>query len=146
MSQCDYIKFMKTAEILRNGELPAVLSPSDYTAFESYNLETTVPNTKNSYSCLKPTGFQRIFGIEKKTSGCATFTMCANTNTRPNRVLHSAQIPTPISRKTGNHKIIVGGKKTYTPITCQFTKGFVVRNARCSKHKCKCGTTVLSAY
>jgi hypothetical protein len=135
MSQSDYIKLLKTTEVLRNGKLPSVLTPEYYTAFETYNLETTVPNTKNSYSRLQQSGYQTIFGMEKKVSGCPTFAMCTNTNTRPNRVLHSAQIPRPIYRMN----------KVYTPIKCQIKKGYVVRSATCSKHKCKCRTRVLSA-
>jgi hypothetical protein len=135
MSQSDYIKLLKTAEVLRNGKLPSVLSPEYYTAFESYNLETTVPNTKNSYSRLQPSGYQTIFGMEKKVSSCPTFAMCINTNARPNRVLHSPQIPRPIYRMN----------KMYTPIQCQIKKGYVVRSATCSKNKCKCRTRVLSA-
>jgi len=135
MSQSDYIKLLKTTEVLRIGKLPSILTPNDYTAFESYNLETTVTNTKNSYSQLQQSGYQNIFGMEKKVSMCPTFTMCIRTNTRPNRVLHSPQIPRPIYRMN----------KVYRPIRCQLKKGYVVRSPTCSKQKCKCGTRVLSA-
>jgi hypothetical protein len=133
MSQSDYIKFIKTAQVLRNNELPAILDPNDYTAYESYNLETTVSNTKNSYSRLQQSGYKTIFAMEKKVSSCPTFAMCINTHARPNRVLHRPQIPTPIYRMN----------KVYTPIKCQFKKGYVVRSATCTKQLCKCGTRVI---
>ena len=133
MSQSDYIKLIKTAEVLRNNKLPAILSPDDYTAYESYNLETTVSNTKNTYSRLRQSGYQTIFDMEKKVSSCPTFILCANTNRRPNRVLHSPQVPTPIYRLN----------KVYTPIRCQFKKGYVTRSPICSKQICKCGTNII---
>ena len=135
MSQSDYIKLLKTAQVLRSGRLPAVLSPTDYTAYESYNLETTGVNTKNVYSRLQQSGYKTIFDMETKVSGCPTFAMCVNTHARPNRVLHRPQIPTPIYRMN----------KVYTPIRCQFKKGYVIRSATCSKQLCKCGTRVISS-
>jgi hypothetical protein len=138
MSQSDYIKLLKTTTMVGEiKQMPSVLEPEDYTAFESYNLETTVSNTKNSYSRLQPTGYKKIFGMEKKVSTCPTFTLCTSTNTRTNRVLNSPQIPVPTERKT----------KIYTPLRCQFTKSksYVVRSAICSKRICKCGTHILSA-
>ena len=135
MSQSDYIKLLNTTQVLQNGKLPSILTSDSYTALEGYNLETNVTNTKNSYSMLQQSGYKNIFGMEKKVSSCPTFTMCIRTNTRPNRVLHSPQIPRPIYRMN----------KVYTPIKCQFKKGYVVRSATCSKHTCKCGTRILSA-
>ena len=138
MSQSDYIKLLKTTTMVGDiKRLPSVLEPKDYTTFESYNLETTVSNTKNSYSRLQQTGYKKIFDMEKKVSACPTFTLCTNTNTRTNRVLNSPQKPVPTAKIS----------KIYTPIRCQFTKSksYVVRSAICSKHICKCGTYILGA-
>ena len=97
MSQGDYIKFKKTALILKNNstkalnELPPVLTPELYTAFTTYNLETTVSNTKNTYNRLLPSGKKNFLDIEKNVSNCSTFILCKNTNNRPNRVKNTFQ-------------------------------------------------------
>jgi len=154
MSQSDYIKFLKTAQILQgeattNHELPPVLTPTDYTAFESYNLETTVSNTKNSYSSLLPSANKRIFNIEKKVSTCPSFILCSNTNMRTNRVLNSKQLPTPTYIKsdkrlpTPRYPTFINSK-VYTPSKCQIINGKVIRNVSCSKKICKCRTSVIT--
>jgi hypothetical protein len=134
MSQSDYINFKKTSLILKNNlnKLPSVLTPELYTAFTNYNLETTVPNTKNSYSRLLLGGKRNFLGIEKNVASCPTFTLCKNTNTRANRVKHTIQYPTPIYK----------WKKTssYKPNTCLIKSGFVTRRCLCSKKSCKCKT------
>ena len=89
MSQSDYIKLKKTSMILKNNELPPVLTPENYTDFVQYNLETTVTNTKKSYSRLLLPGNRNILDMEKNVSGCTEFTLCTNTNERPNRVLNT---------------------------------------------------------
>jgi hypothetical protein len=134
MSQSDYINFKKTSLILKNNlnKLPSVLTPELYTAFTKYNLEITVPNTKNSYSRLLLGGKKNFLGIEKNVASCPTFILCKNTNTRANRVKHTIQYPTPIYK----------WKKTssYKPNTCLITSGFVTRRCLCSKKSCKCKT------
>lgn len=138
MSQSDYIKFKKTALILKQNsttvlnDLPSVLTPELYTAFTTYNLETTVSNTKNSYNRLLPSGRKIFLDIEKNVSNCSPFILCKNTNTRPNRIQNTFQNPTPIYKwkKT----------KTYLPNTCSLTSGFVTRRCLCSKKTCKCKT------
>ena len=138
MSQSDYIKFKKTSLILKNNsttninELPSVLTPELYTAFTTYNLETTVSNTKNSYNRLLPSGRKNFLDIEKNVSNCSTFILCKNTDTRPNRVKNTFQNPTPIYKwkKT----------KAYVPNTCTLTSGFVKRRCLCTKKTCKCKT------
>ena len=74
MSQSDYIQFIKTADVLKNQTtLPPVLTSKEYTDYESYALETTITNTKNSFSrLLPPTDPTRrtIFDMEKKVSLC----------------------------------------------------------------------------
>jgi hypothetical protein len=156
MSQSDYIRFKKTALILKADKLMPVLDPSQYTSFETYNLETTVTNTKNAFSRLVPSTNQYFFDIEKKTSSCATFPLCVNTNTRANRVLNTAENivlangtkvlyradPTYSNAPNKLYRQL----KNYTPIRCAFKKGFVIRNALCDKQKCKCRTKVLGAH
>lgn len=140
MSQSDYINLKKTALILKNNstaalnDLPPVLTPELYTAFTTYNLETTVSNTKNTYSRLLPTGKKTFLDIEKNVATCPTFILCKNTNNRPNRVKNTVQIPTPIFK----------WKKTsaYVPNTCSFKNGYTTRKCLCSKTICKCKTQV----
>jgi hypothetical protein len=143
MSQSDYIKFKKTTMILKNAstsslqkpELPPVLTPESYTAFTTYNLETTVTNTKNSYSQLLPTGKRKIFNMEKTVATCPSFILCKNTNTRPNRVKNTIQTPTPIYKwkKTAAYTI---------PTKIYRVKRInnVLHTCRCSKKLCKCKT------
>ena len=130
MSQSDYIALKRTQNILKIQELPAVLTPTSYTSYVTYNLETTVSNTKNAYSRLLPSGKTNIFTMEKSVTNCPTFTLCANTNQRPNRVLNTLTRPNPTFRFN----------KIYKPTTCTFTNGFVTRKCVCSKTVCKCGT------
>ena len=133
MSQSDYIALKKTQIILKNQELPAVLSPELYTSFASYNLETSVSNTKNIYSRLLPSGKTNIYNMEESIANCPRFAMCINTNLRPNRVLNSVFNPDPVNKSPVNPKI---NKST----TCTFRNGFITRNCACSKKICKCGT------
>lgn len=148
MSQSDYIQFIRTADILKTNELPAVLSEQAYIDFEKYTLETTIQNTKQSFSRLLPQSTSpfttvfpntdpsraNIFDMEKKISTCPTFIMCKNTNTRPNRVLNSAKPPPATFRLN----------KVYTPNTCYIRHGYVIRSVRCSKKVCKCRTRYIT--
>lgn len=130
MSQSDYITLKRTQNLLKLQEFPSVLTPNLYTSCMTYNLETTVANTKNSYSRLLPSGKTNIFTMEKSVANCPTFALCANTNQRPNRVLNTIIKPAPTFRLN----------KIYAPVTCTFTNGFVTRKCVCSKTVCKCGT------
>jgi len=146
MSQSDYIQFKKTAIVLKNDELPAVLNPTDYTSFESYNLETTVQNTKNTYSRLVLSGNKQIFDMEKKVSGCATFPLCTNTNLRANRVLNTGPKILPSNGLSTAYKPDPTYRinKVFTPTTCRYLlqKGKVTRTVWCGKETCKCGTRI----
>ena len=160
MSQSDYIQFIKTADVLSNQkELSPVLTSNSYTAYESYALETTIPNTKNSYSRLLPPTTRTIFDMEKKVSSCPTFTLCKNTNQRPNRVLNTSeniivngnQVPYTADHtyritKTGVRypAPLIRTSKSYTAPTCTYTDGYVTRTVACGKHVCKCRTRVLT--
>jgi hypothetical protein len=149
MSQSDYIQFIKTADLLKNNKQSPVLTEQDYTTFEKYALETTVQNTKNSFSRLIPqntTVFKTIFpntdpvrlnivDMEKKVSSCPTFKLCINTNTRPNRVLNSFRLPIPTYRLN----------KNYAPKQCQYKYGKnIIRTIWCGKKICKCRTRYLT--
>jgi hypothetical protein len=154
MSQSDYIQFKKTAQVLRaeaitNHDLPAVLDTGDYTHFESYNLETTVKNTKTQFSRLVLPNDQVFFDIEKNVNNCATFPLCINTNQRTNRVLNTEEYivlqngtkipykPAPTFRMN----------KIYTPTTCTFKlqDGKVSRKVACGKNICKCKTRIYTS-
>ena len=146
MSQSDYIKLIRTAEVLRNKELQPVFDAGDYTDYESYNLETTVSNTKNIYSSLTLPSNKKIFNIEKNVTNCATFPLCTNTNQRTNRVLNTEQniilnngtkiryTPTPTFKLN----------KIFIPTVCSFTlqSGTVTRRVSCNKTICKCKTRI----
>ena len=152
MSQSDYIQFIKTTDILgikNMKDLPAVLTGQDYTSFEKFALETTVQNTKNSFSRLLPQNtstFQSVFpntdpvrtdivDMELKVPSCATFKLCKDTNTRPNRVLNSVNRPTP------TRKLI----KDIIPKTCQYKYGkYIVRSVWCGKKICKSRTRYIT--
>ena len=156
MSQSDYIRFKKTAQVLKAPtKLLPVLDHSDYTAFTTYNLETTITNTKNAFSRLLLPANKYFFDIEKKVSTCPTFTLCVNTNTRENRVLNKAQKIVFVNGTTTHYvpdktyssapNKLYRSLKNYTPIRCQFKKGYVIRNTICNKQICKCRTTIWSA-
>ena len=77
MSQSDYLKYKKSAVVLKNsGDLPAVFDEQDYISYKRFDQ-------------LVPTGTKILFDIERaKTTTCpTTFSLC-NTNQRVNRVLN----------------------------------------------------------
>jgi len=152
MSQSDYIQFIRTADVLKNQtKLSPVLTSNEYTDYESYALETTITNTKNSFSrLLPPTDPTRrtIFDMEKKVSLCPTFQLCSNTNQRPNRRLlpNSIIFPTYRITKTGVRYPAPTNRtsKSYTPPTCTYIDVNVTRTVACNKNYCKCRTRVLT--
>lgn len=154
MSQSDYIQFTKDTQVLSNirKNLPPVLNPSDYTAYEAYNLETTVVNTKSVFSKLDLAGRQRIFDMEIKPPSCASFTLCVNTQSRANRVLNpvaktgtgAAQPAVPTNRFLPGFK--PGTNKIFNPTRCTFVKGYVIRSVVCTKDVCKCRTRYIDRH
>lgn len=136
MSQSDYIKFKKTATVLKTDQykMQPVLEQGAYDDYAQYSLETTIPNTKLRTSRLLPANKQNILDMELNVTNCAQFIMCSNTNTRPNRKPNTTQLPATTFRLN----------KVYTPTTCTFTNGFITRECVCSKILCKCGTNVCS--
>jgi hypothetical protein len=96
MSQSDYIKLKTINNELNNFnkmDFPPVLNSQLYTSLKSYTLEKTIINTKPTYNSLAIPNVQYIFNIPLTSvdlsNNCANFTMCKNTNDRPNRVLQT---------------------------------------------------------
>lgn len=86
MSQSDYLKHKRSATLLASqSDLEPILTGTQYSNYTRYQLANTITNTKNTYSMLLPTGKQKVFSMEKKVSGCTEFTLCMNTQSRPNR-------------------------------------------------------------
>jgi hypothetical protein len=134
MSQSDYIKLKRIVQVLKNDDLRPILDTKDYTNFSSYNLETTIKNTKIVFSRLVVEPNIEIFDMEKDVSNCAIFPLCINTNNRTNRVLNTTSIPTPLNKF----------KKNFIPKTCTFAlqNGNVTRKVSCNKNICKCKTRI----
>lgn len=87
MSQSDYIRHKKVSNELKyQSDLPPVLQTNDYIEFKEYALENTIQNTKINYNQLIPSNTYIVYGMEKKPTNCPTFTLCSNTQSRPNRV------------------------------------------------------------
>ena len=97
MSQGDYIKLkkiknrlaiVKSKQSIQNHELDPVLSCQDYTLFTGLYIASTVPNTKQT---LSTDCSDNIFDIPQCYNDChnnTNWTLCNNTNQRPNRVLN----------------------------------------------------------
>ena len=116
MSQSDYVKYKRTGVQLRNiAKEPGVLSPALYTAFVNYNLETTVKNTSVNYAQpVLPATTQSVFNMKiNNVSTCPGFTLCENTNSRPNRrpVPASRIAPRPLRKflKGVDPAVAIGG-------------------------------------
>lgn len=101
MSSSDYTKLKRTGVILKNlAEEPYVLDDSEYTDFIDYNLENTITNSKITYNKLIPPNHQIVFNMDRISTGCPTFALCSQTQSRPNRKnIISAQIaPKPVRK------------------------------------------------
>ena len=87
MSQSDFIKFKRTERLLRDQtKFEPVLTPSEYTAYMNFNLETTVTNDKQTNNQLIPSDRQIVFGMEKNIcDGYTEFLLCSGTQDRANR-------------------------------------------------------------
>jgi hypothetical protein len=139
MSQSDYIKYKKTQQVLNEQtKFPKVIGTSDYTNFEKYTIETTVPNIKLRYSRLIAPSTISVLDMDKNfinnsTHTYPTFILCRNTNTRPNRVLNTVSKPSPTLRLN----------KVYNPSLCTFhPTEYTTRVCPCNKHICKCATII----
>lgn len=102
MSQSDYIKYKRVSTELRIDnnakKMPPVINQSDYNDYREYTLENATINTKPVLNRLTPKGAQIVFNMDKVVTGCPTFEICRNTQSRPNRSVHMSSayfIPTP---------------------------------------------------
>lgn len=158
----DFITYKKNSVQLRNAkslaqkkiglvkypEFMPVFDQKDYINFQQFNLETTVSNTKNAYSKLIPSGKQEVFKMIRDISNCTgfqNFTMCNNTNTRPNRVSNTGATDSaenPVCRKKPLGGIKPFKNKFFKANTCVFINGYVKRTCPCTQLLCKCKTKV----
>jgi len=88
MSQSDYIRHKKMANILRDQEnLGNVLNAQDLTHFKTFQLSNTIFDsnvTINNH--ILPENTQIVFNIEMDTSGnCPNIAFCTGTDKRANR-------------------------------------------------------------
>ena len=89
MSQSDYIKHKKIANILKDQEnLGNVLHSQDLTHFKTFQLSNTIYDNQITYNQILPENKQNIFNMEMETGNCPTFLFCKDTNDRPNRTQH----------------------------------------------------------
>jgi hypothetical protein len=99
MSQSDYLKYKRVATILKvdnnTKKQPPVFGSSVYNDNVEFSLENSVINKKVVLNRLTlntgnviagNTAPIPIWGMDKKVTGCTTFPICNNTNTRTNRV------------------------------------------------------------
>ena len=88
MSQSDYLAYKAAAVVLKQvSKLPPVLASGNYISYKTFDLENKISNSKIVYSKLIPSGYKRIFDMDKKTESCTEFIICTDTNTRANREL-----------------------------------------------------------
>jgi hypothetical protein len=86
MSQSDLLKHKRIGTILKMNKLDAIFTNQDYIDFKQYKIENSIENTTTLTTQLVPSGYNLIFGIEKKISECPSFIVCSGTEERPNRV------------------------------------------------------------
>ena len=133
MSQSDYLKYKKTKRVLKEQtDLDPVLPPGEYTAYKTYNLETTITTTKSVFNQLTPTGKQVVFDMEQNISNCPTFTLCNNTNARANRRLLDASQSAcfPVMKAPGRSVPVYTQKPSFST--------YVLKNY---KVRCECNNT-----
>ncbi len=125
MSQSDYIRFKKTTRQLKDlAKMPSVLMPSFYTQSISYNLETTVPNTKVVYHQLIPSNKRIVFDMELMVTNCPSFLYCSGTQARTNRKpLNRGQISPKPRPKYIKDRVLFSKKYTMS-CSCKNRKCF----------------------
>jgi hypothetical protein len=89
MSQGDYIRYKKVAQVLKmQSKLPPVIESGQYTNYKEFSIENTVVNDLTQYDRVLPNNMRVVFGMERpKATTCPTFEVCVNTNLRTNRAL-----------------------------------------------------------
>ena len=115
MSQSDYIKYKRVANLLKTdnnrAKQPPVFGSGVYVDNMEFSLENSVVNTKlvlnrltlNNGTVVNNTLVTPIpiLGMDKVVSGCTVFPICKNTNLRTNRVPMSTvyfdPVPQPLS-------------------------------------------------
>jgi len=86
MSQSDYLNFKRVSNELKINKFTPVFNTKDYIDFKEYSIHNNITNTKLTYNQLCPSGYTKIFNMEKKVTNCPAFIVCRRTNIRPNRV------------------------------------------------------------
>ena len=87
MSQSDLLKHKRIGTILKMNKLDAIFTNQDYIDFKQYEIANTIENTTTLTTQLVPSGYNIIFGIEKKVSECTSFIVCKDTQDRPNKIV-----------------------------------------------------------
>ena len=125
MSQSDYIKFKKTAQVLKSqSDLENVLSSNEYTNFKTFILGNTTNNELLTYRQLQ---------IETQVTKCASFPFCKGTEKRANRVVSMTDMmgKRGYTRHHGYNEYIVNQKVNNLIMPCQmFDKCDVFLDAR----------------
>jgi hypothetical protein len=105
MSISDYLKYKRvTTELKQLAKYPPVLSVSDYTDFKEFTIEKQMAYVNNTQGYTSPVNSNgSIFGMSLKTTGCASFPLCSQTQSRVNRVpmatIYSDSSPVPVYQK-----------------------------------------------
>ena len=123
MSQSDYIKLKKNAQILQDiSALLPQLSSDQYTEFMTYSLANTISNTVQTNN--KITSSQPIFSMETNVTHCPQIVFCTDTNKRSNRSLNKASLD-----NVGN--IIINNYRLPNSYNEYFTKQKYVKKNLC---------------
>jgi len=107
MSQSDYLKYKRISNQLRidnqidtgmtsTNQLP-VFTSQNLLNYKQYHLKNTITTTNKTLNRLTPSSRQRVYGMDKKVSGCPTFIVCKDTEGRNNRVLSKGVYFDPIN-------------------------------------------------
>jgi hypothetical protein len=96
MSQSDYLKYKKTATVLKQqSDLSKVLNSQELSEYKMFSLENTIINTIPTKNALVTPGSIRIFNMNKKVTNCPSFQVCTSTNNRVNKKKNAFNLPTP---------------------------------------------------
>ena len=121
MSQSDYIKYKRVSNQLRIDNTTTKQKPvfdcQKYLDFKQYALENTIINTNLDLNKLVPSGYQRVFDMDKIVGNCASFPVCTRTDLRTNRVPMSTVYFTP-TYQPNNIKIVNKGSNLKNDCDC----------------------------
>jgi hypothetical protein len=65
---------------LKINKFNPVFNTKDYIDFKEYSIQNNITNTKLTYNQLCPSGYKKIFNMEKKVTNCPSFIVCRQTN------------------------------------------------------------------